>query len=105
MRVVEPGHHGDSVTWVEQVRRRRVVKNDAILQRPAEHGEVLDVIAAMTVAAFAEQAMRHRFVDIDLIQHRVRVLHGTFSVTQGRITSGSGKTRTLLTLAVYTTTS
>ena len=104
MRVVEPGHHGDSVIRVEQVGRRRVVENNAVHQWPTEHGEVLDVIAAVAVATFAEQAMRHRFVDIDLVQHRIRVLPGTCQHTR-RDHQWKWETRTLLTLAVYTTTS
>jgi len=58
----------------------------------------------MTLATFAEQAMRHRFVDIDLVQHRIRVLPGTCQHT-GRDHQRKWETRTLLTLAVYTTTS
>lgn len=38
----------------------------------------------MTVAAFAEQAMRHRFVDIDLVQHGICVLHGTCQHAKAR---------------------
>lgn len=52
--VREPAADGDGVLRVEDVRGRRVVDDDGILQIPSDLGEILDVVALVVVAAFAE---------------------------------------------------
>ena len=54
MRVGEPTADGDGVLGVENVRCGRVVDDDGVLEVAADLGEILDVVALVVIAAFAE---------------------------------------------------
>lgn len=74
VRVVEPARDGDGVVGVEDVRGWAVVDDDGLPDRPPELGEVLYVVALVVVARLAEEAVLDDFVDVELVEHRVRVL-------------------------------
>lgn len=68
MRIAEPTANRNSVLRVEDVACRRVVDDDRILEISAYLAQVLDVVALVIVAAFAEQPMMHNVVYIQLVQ-------------------------------------
>jgi hypothetical protein len=70
----EPTADWDGVLWVENIRRRRVIDNDSILQVASKLREILDVVAVVVEATLAEQAVVDNIVDIELIQKRITVL-------------------------------
>lgn len=93
---------------VEDVRGRRVVDDDGVLQVSADLGEILDVVSLVVVAAFAEKSVVDDLVDVQLVQERIAILKRAVSGGPGPV-RGWGKTwkseRTLETEAVKTTTS
>ena len=64
VRVGEPTADGDGVLRVENVRGRGVVDDDCVLEVAADLGEVLDVVALVVVAAFAEEPVVDDLVDV-----------------------------------------
>lgn len=90
MSIRKPAADGDSVLRVEDVRRRRVVDDDGVLEIATNLGEILwkvsrrfpssgscaylDVVALVVVAALAEETVMHNTVDVQLIKQRVTVL-------------------------------
>ena len=93
---------------VEDVRGRRVVDDDGVLQVSADLGEILDVVSLVVVAAFSEQPVVDDLVDVELVQERITVLEQAVSCgpvpVRGKGRRGSSE-RTLETEAVKTTTS
>lgn len=67
MSVREPAADRNGVLRVEYVRGRRVVDDDGIFQITSDLGQILDVIALVVVAAFAEQSMVDDIVNIKLV--------------------------------------
>ena len=59
---------------VENIRRRRVVDDDRVLQVAANLRQVLDVVALVVVAAFSKQPVVDNLVDIKLVKERVAIL-------------------------------
>ena len=72
--VREPTADGNRVLRVEDVRRRRVVDDDGVLQVAAHLGEVLDVISLVVVAALPEQPVMDNLVDVQLVEQGVAIL-------------------------------
>jgi hypothetical protein len=70
----EPTADGDGVLRVENVRGRRVVDDDGVLQVAAHLRQVLDVVALVVVAALPEQPVVDNLVDVQLIEERVAIL-------------------------------
>lgn len=67
MCVREPAANGHGVLRVEYVRSRGVVDDDGVLEITSDLGQILDVVALVVVAAFAEQSVVDDIVDIQLI--------------------------------------
>lgn len=61
---------------MEDVRGRRIVDDDSILEIPPDLRQVFDVVALVVVAALSEKSVVHHVVDVKLIQERVAVLQG-----------------------------
>lgn len=74
MSIREPTADWDGVLWVENVRRRRVIDNDRILQVASKLGKILDVVSVVVEATLAEQTMMDDIVNVELIQKGVTVL-------------------------------
>lgn len=72
--VGEPAADGKGVLRMKDVRRRRVIDNDGVLQVSSHLGEILDVVALVIVAALSEKPMMDNLVDVQLVQERVAVL-------------------------------
>jgi hypothetical protein len=70
----EPAADRNSVLRVENIRRRRVVDDDRVLQVAANLRQVLDVVALVVVAAFSKQPVVDNLVDIKLVKERVAIL-------------------------------
>ncbi|KAI7596143.1 hypothetical protein KC316_g11 [Hortaea werneckii] len=66
--IAKPAADRDSMLRVENVRSRRVVDDDGLLQITADHAKILDVVALMVVAAFPEKSMVHDIVNVQLVQ-------------------------------------
>jgi hypothetical protein len=62
------------VLRVENVRGRRVVDDDRVLQVAANLRQVLDVVTLVVVAAFSEQPVVDNLVDVELVEERVAIL-------------------------------
>lgn len=52
---------------VEYVRGRRIVDDDGVFQITSDLGQILDVVALVVVAAFAEQSVVDDIVNVKLI--------------------------------------
>ena len=102
MSVGKPTADGHSMLGVEDVRRRRVVNDDGVLEISSDLREILDVVALVVVTALAEEPMMDDFVNIKLIQQRVAVLQLPLAQTLAVLRIGR---LTLETDAVKTTTS
>ena len=90
--VREPAADGDGVLRMEDVRGRRVVDDDGVLEVAANLREILKqvlvsdtyvipaafsdlyVVALVVVAAFAEKSVVNNAVDVELVEERVTVL-------------------------------
>lgn len=103
MRVGEPTANGYGVLRVEYVGRRRVVDDDGVLEVTPDLGEILDVVAAVVVAALSEQSVVDDTMDVELVEKGVSVLYGFVSKVPQR--PCQVEDRTLDTEAVKTTTS
>lgn len=75
VRIREPTADGDSVLWVENIRRRRVIDDDGVLQVASNLREVLDVVSLMVIAALPEKPVVDDFVDVQLVEKRIAVLN------------------------------
>jgi hypothetical protein len=64
----EPTADGDSMLRVENVRRRRVVDDDGILEVSSDLRKVLDVVSLVVVATLSEEPVVHNFMDIQLVE-------------------------------------
>lgn len=60
---------------MEDVRRRRVVDDDDLLQVPPQLVEVLDVVAAMEDTGLSEQTCPEHTPSVQQVSNRVRVLN------------------------------
>ena len=74
MCVGEPAADGNGVLRVEDVGGRGVVDDDGVFELAADLGEIFDIVALVVVAAFAEEAVVHDVVDIQLVEERVTIL-------------------------------
>lgn len=63
---------------VEDVRCRRVVNDDCVLEIASDLREILDIVALVVVAALSEQTVVHDLVDVKLVKQGIAVL-GTVS--------------------------
>lgn len=88
--IIEPGRHGDRVIGMEYIGRRRVIQYNRVPYRPSKLTKVLDpmsaletrsvqtahlyIISFVKVAALTEQTMCNNFMDVQLVQHGVRIL-------------------------------
>jgi hypothetical protein len=70
----EPTADGNGVLRVEDVRCRRVVDDDGVLQVSADLRQILHVVALVVVAALPEQPVMDNLVDVQLIEERVAIL-------------------------------
>lgn len=61
---------------VENVRCGGIVNDDSIPKVTPELREILDVIAVMVIAAFAEQTVMNNVVNVELVKQWVAVLQG-----------------------------
>jgi len=75
VRIREPTADGDSVLWVENIRRRRVIDDDGVLQVASNLREVLDVVSLMVIATLPEKPVVDDFVDVQLVEKRIAVLN------------------------------
>lgn len=97
VRVREPAADGNGVLRVENVRRGRVVDDDGVLEITTNLRQILVpvrrdtvhrkrmatyfyIVSLMVVTAFAEEAVVHHTVDVELIEKRVTVLSWSVSV-------------------------
>lgn len=74
MGIGEPTADGHGVLGVEDIGCGRVVDDDGVLEIAANLGQVLDVVALVVVAAFAEKPVVDDIVDVELIEERIAVL-------------------------------
>lgn len=68
MGIREPTANRDGVLRVKDVRSRRVVNDDGVLEVTANLRQVLDVVALVIVATLAEEAMVDDVVDVQLVE-------------------------------------
>lgn len=64
MSIREPTADWNRVLRVENVRGRRVVDDDRVLQVAPNLRQILDIVALVVVAAFSEQPMVDNLVDV-----------------------------------------
>lgn len=67
MSIREPTADRHSVLRMEDVRGRRVVNDNSILEVPADLGKILDVVALVVITALSEQSVVDNLVDVELI--------------------------------------
>ncbi len=91
VRIREPTADGNGMLRVEDVRGRRVVDDDGVLQVSADLGEILDVVSLVVVAAFSEKAVVDDLVDVQLVQERIAVLEGAVSGDPGPVGGKDGE--------------
>lgn len=82
VRVREPAADRNRVLRVEDVRRRRIVDDDGVLQIAAHLRQVLHVVTLMVVAALPEEPVVDNLVDVQLIKERVAVLNARVSMEE-----------------------
>lgn len=76
MSIGKPTADRHGVLRVEDIRRWRIVDDDGFSQIAANLRQVLDVVALVVVATFAEQAVMHDIMDVKLVEERVTILEG-----------------------------
>lgn len=91
MSIRKPAADWDGVLRVENVRRRRVVDNDGVLEVSTDLGKILhpisvashrwlrvkaylDIVALVIVTALSEKAVVNNSVDVEDIKQRITVL-------------------------------
>jgi len=72
--IAEPAADGHGVLRMEDVARGRVVDDDCFPQIAAHHAQILDVVALVVVAAFAEEPVMYYVVYVELVEQRITVL-------------------------------
>lgn len=72
--IQEPTADGNGMLWVENVRRRRVVDDDGVLEVSPYLRQVFDVVPLVVVATLSKKPMMDDVVDVQLIQQRVAIL-------------------------------
>lgn len=72
--VREPAADGNGVLRMEDVRGRRVVDDDGVLEVAANLRQILDIVALVVVATLSEQPVVDNLVDVQLVKERVAVL-------------------------------
>lgn len=82
VRVVEPATDRNRIVRMEDVGRGRVVDDDRIGNVPSQLGKVFDVVALVVVARFTKQTVSDHPVNVQNVQHRVRVLNERVSASR-----------------------
>jgi hypothetical protein len=68
VRIGKPTADRDGVLGVEDVRSRRVVNDNGILEVSPNLGQILDVVALVVVATLSEEPVVYNLVDIKLVK-------------------------------------
>lgn len=64
-----------SVLWVENVRGRRIVNNDDVVEVPSQPTEVFDVVPSMKNAGFSKESCSEHTPLVQQVRHWVCILH------------------------------